>query len=129
MAFGTYVTMNNAAAEFEAAHYELMKRLLNSHVRPGASAEPADKYGHSTNSHITRGCCAGVPYWNETLGLLLNLNSEHSREGHYWSGYTQITNSAMVEALRLMSLVADRRGDQAQAAAWRSRRTEVLEGI
>ena len=129
MAYGTYVTMNSAAAEFEAAHYELMKRLLNSHVRPGASAEPADKYGHSTNSHITRGCCAGVPYWNETLGLLANLNSEHSREGHYWSGYTQITNSAMVEALRLMSLVADRRGDQAQAAAWRSRRTEVLEGI
>jgi hypothetical protein len=35
MAFGTYVsTAGNGSAAFEAAHYALMKRLLNSHVAP-----------------------------------------------------------------------------------------------
>jgi hypothetical protein len=128
MAFGTYTTLNNAS-EFESEHYPLMKRLLNSHVAPGAVSGPPDMYGHSTNSKITRGCCAGVPYYNETLGLIVNLNSEASREGHYWNGYTAITNSAMVEAMRLLSLSATRCGDHIQAVAWRARRADVLDGI
>eukprot|EP01043_Picozoa_sp_COSAG02_P023948 COSAG02_NODE_1294_length_13401_cov_32.784393_12_plen_1223_part_01 len=128
MAFGTYVAVNHAS-DFERVHYSLMKRLLNSHVAPGAAAEPPEMYGRSTNSNITRGCCAGVPYYNETLGLIVNLNSEASREGHYWNGYTQVTNSAMMEAMRLMSLVADRLGDHVQAASWRTRRVDVMEGI
>ena len=74
MAFGTYVAVNNAS-EFARAHYSLMKRLINSHVAPGALAEPPQMYGRSTNSKITRGCCAGVPYYNETLGLIVRAPS------------------------------------------------------
>ena len=75
MAFGTYVAVSNDS-KFERLHYSLLKRMLNSHVAPGAVAEPPEMYGPSTNSKITRGCCAGVPYYNETLGLIVRAPSQ-----------------------------------------------------
>jgi hypothetical protein len=128
MAVGTYLNVSKDGV-FEKEHYPMLKRLLNHYVAPGAISGPAEAYGRSTNAHITSGCCAGVPYYNATLGLIVNLNSEASRESHYWNGYTQVTNSVMVEALRLLSLSADRLGDHAQALAWRSFRSEVLAGV
>jgi hypothetical protein len=126
-AFGRLMNVS-ADAAFEARHYPSLKRFLNHYVAAGARSNQTG-YGVSTHAKPTGGCCADVPYLNTTLGLLVNLNSEHSREMHYWNCYSLLANSLSVEALRYMAVAAERQNDGAQAAQWRAVRKTLLAGI
>jgi hypothetical protein len=98
-------------ARLGTAFYRTVARLLNHYAVP-----------RSAN-------VGGVPYFNVTLGLIFNPNLEHSRLGHYWSGFDVLTNTFAAEALRQMADVALGQNDPAQAAAWQSLRAQVLAGV
>jgi hypothetical protein len=52
-------------------------------------------------------------------GLMHNFCFEHSREGRYWDCWDLLTQSWACRALRLLTTVAERRGDREQAALWK----------
>ncbi|MCX7599266.1 MAG: hypothetical protein N2512_10460 [Armatimonadetes bacterium] len=53
------------------------------------------------------------------VGLVHNFCFEHSREGRYWDCWDLLTQAFACQALRLLSRVAERRGDSVHAAKWR----------
>lgn len=58
-------------------------------------------------------------------GLVRNVCLEHSREGRYWDCWDLLTQSWACQALRMLSRVAERRGDADHAVRWRKVYTAV----
>lgn len=54
------------------------------------------------------------------VGLVHNFCFEHSREGRFWDCWDLLTQAFACQALRLLSRVAERRGDSAHMAKWRA---------
>jgi len=59
------------------------------------------------------------------VGLVHNFCLEHSREGRFWDCWDILTQAFACQALRLLSRVAERRGDSVHAARWRAVYTQV----
>jgi len=100
-------------ADFASEYFPLLARLLDHYVAPGATLP-------HPNAPL---------YYNSTLGLLLNPNLEHSRDGLYWTCYDVLTNSLALEALRGMAALAKSQGDHDHNSAWLNVRAQLLEGI
>ena len=76
----------------------------------------------------------GVPYWNEMLGLLWTPMLEHSRLTKGWSAYDSLTNSFAVEAIRYMTLAAERQEPDTPARArmiegWNGYREKIIASL
>ena len=70
-----------------------------------------------------------VTYWNDTLSLLWNPNLEHSRLGSYWSCYDAETNAFAAEGLRVLGIAAGKMNLTTDAAFWKDRRGQILDGL
>jgi hypothetical protein len=112
LAFTSYLRASGDSA-FAAEFFPLVARLVDHYVAPGATLP-------HPNAPL---------YYNSTLGLLLNPNLEHSRDGVYWTSFDVLTNTFAVEALRGMAALADNQGDRNHASAWLLVRAQLLEGI
>ncbi|MHB0997597.1 MAG: hypothetical protein ACYC27_00005 [Armatimonadota bacterium] len=64
-----------------------------------------------------------------TPGLIHNFCLEHSREGRYWDTWDILTQSWACRGLRLLSKVADRRGDTVNAKRWADAYTAIERAI
>lgn len=62
-------------------------------------------------------------------GLIHNFCLEHSREGRYWDTWDILTQSWACRGLRLLTKVAERRGDTANAKHWRDAYTQIEKAI
>ncbi len=63
------------------------------------------------------------------VGLVLNRNLEHSREGRLWQTQDVLTQHFVGAALDAMIKVARRRGDETHAAKWNEKLNTLKQGL
>lgn len=68
-------------------------------------------------------------WWSVEPGLIRNISFEHSREGRRWDTWDLLTQSFVGAALKDMAIVAQRRGDTANAQAWRKKINILQQGV
>lgn len=62
-------------------------------------------------------------------GLMHNFCLEHSREGRYWDTWDLLTQSWACQGLRMLTKVAERRGDREHADRWRRTYQDVEKAV
>lgn len=103
-------------ASLERDFYATLKTYMAYYFTPGAAS------------------AGGVPYWNETLGLLWTPMLEHSRLTRGWSAYDSLTNSFAIEAIRYMIQAAERQEPASPARAamvqsWAAYREKIVASL